>query len=177
MAKRSRRGLVALGLAMALGGIAGCSRPAAPSVASPLPVPTVARQAAIGDVNVALPGGKRATLHDATSCQSLSGAFLTTWCQTLEGAAPQTLDASKVDSSALPAIYGTVAASLVRGDDAACSDKAVVRWLEMSLGGSGDTTCLASLKTYRAQGWFAVSDPATGATVVVSLGKWPAPVE
>jgi hypothetical protein len=113
--------------------------------------------------------GREVEIGQQSDCVAISNAFLKTWCDaTFTGKLPT--DPSTITSSDFPVIYAALGRAMIADDPGICSDPVIMRFVSLgSHVADGKGACEASFKTLRSQGFFSVSDPSTGETIVVPL--------
>jgi len=107
-------------------------------------------------------------------CPSTSNAFLSHVCQ-LAGttAAWQTMTVSKIGPT--PEMYAKLAKAVAAMDTSVCSDAQVMQFMaagwQMKPDAAVTAKCLAYLQKVTAQGWFEITDSATGDTMRIEISK------
>lgn len=117
-----------------------------------------------------LPSGAQLESTTAADCSSIDNVYLADWCRVMTSADPLKLPIDGGDASDNPKFYVAFARALLGDDDSVCASPAVDRWVTaMAHAADGTAACRASLQSLRAQGWFGVTDPASGQTLVIPL--------
>lgn len=111
-------------------------------------------------------------ISDASNCVRLGTDFLKDWCSTLlSDRAVHRPEKDELGTTSQT--YGWLARLLVADPSGFCADERVITWFSMTPGGLQDRSPAAVCDEYIAdvvsQGYFEVSDPETGVTVVVDL--------
>jgi len=113
--------------------------------------------------------GREFTVAKLPDCQAISSAFLKSWCDaTVTGEKPQS--ASKLANTDQALLQAQLTLGLLAGDNSVCSDPAIITWVSLgSHVADGKGACETSFKFLSSQGFFTVTDPSTGESVLVDL--------
>ena len=113
--------------------------------------------------------GRAVEIGQPSDCVAISNSFLNAWCDaTFTGTLPT--DSSKLTSADFPVIYAALARAMIANDSGICSAPVILRFVSLgSHVADGKGACETSFKTLWSQGFFSVSDPSTGETIVVPL--------
>lgn len=156
-------------LVWALAALSACQSAGTPNLTPSAAV----RVAALPRELILVGSGKAVSIRSPNDCAALGSQFLIDWCTLF--AAGDLAAVTQPDSALAqtPTTYAYLALKLVANADAFCSDSTVIAWYRLSPRAGADPSAGASCGSYvaqvKAQGYFEVSDPGSGATVRVQL--------
>jgi hypothetical protein len=170
---------IVLGVVVGLSLLNSSSAVGAPGPSGTTPAPVASAPAQYDNARVpvfrpftAVNGSSGAPINVASTsdCKAILNQFLQSWCTIVAGSGQIQLPTTGGNAQDNPRFFAAFARALLGNDDSICSMQAVDRWVRaMGHVADGSQTCHDSLAVLRAQGWFGVTDPATGQTLVIAL--------
>jgi hypothetical protein len=120
--------------------------------------------------------GRVLTISSAADCARLDNDFLRAWCQTVADATGPQLPDPKLPENQTPAAntlyFAVFARAVLAGDPSVCDWPTIDQWVRVSAHVlDGSAACRESLAYLARRGWFSVSDPASGETFTVDIGR------